>query len=92
MSADNIKVIIKVRPLIKRERDAKHTSQWRITNDTIECTNPLNAARFSFDQICDETKSTRDLYDKVAEPIVQSAVNGFNGTIFAYGQTSSGKC
>lgn len=24
-------------------------------------------------------------------PIVDAAVNGFNGTVFAYGQTSSGK-
>lgn len=46
---DNIKVIIKVRPLIKRERDAKLSSQWRIQGDTIECINPLNAAnRFVF--------------------------------------------
>lgn len=27
----------------------------------------------------------------MGKKIVESAVNGFNGTIFAYGQTSSGK-
>lgn len=43
------------------------------------------------DEICDENSSTHDLYEKVAKPIVQSTINGFNGTIFAYGQTSSGK-
>uniref|UniRef100_H2ZIV0 Kinesin motor domain-containing protein n=1 Tax=Ciona savignyi TaxID=51511 RepID=H2ZIV0_CIOSA len=32
-----------------------------------------------------------DVYEEVAEPIVQSAMQGFHGTIFAYGQTSSGK-
>lgn len=31
------------------------------------------------------------LFDKVVKPIVDAAVNGFNGTVFAYGQTSSGK-
>lgn len=31
-----------------------------------------------------------DLFNNVAKPIVLSSVNGFNGTIFAYGQTSSG--
>lgn len=53
----------------------------------------VNYVSFSFqlDEICDETSSTLDLYKKVARPIVTSAVNGFNGTIFAYGQTSSGK-
>lgn len=36
-SNDNIKVAIKVRPLIKREKDARQSSQWRIQADTIEC-------------------------------------------------------
>lgn len=31
------------------------------------------------------------MYDDIAKPIVQAAIAGFNGTIFAYGQTSSGK-
>lgn len=47
---------------------------------------------FFSDQICDENTSTQDLFDKVTKPIVESSVNGFNGTIFAYGQTSSGEC
>jgi len=32
-----------------------------------------------------------DIYDAAALPIVESVLEGFNGTIFAYGQTSSGK-
>lgn len=46
---------------------------------------------FNLDQICDENTTTQDLFDKVTKPIVESSVNGFNGTIFAYGQTSSGE-
>lgn len=46
---DNIKVVIKVRPLIKRERDAKQTSQWRVNGDSIECTYPMSSGyRFVF--------------------------------------------
>lgn len=43
------------------------------------------------DLIFDETSSTSDLYDKVARPIISNALAGVNGTVFAYGQTSSGK-
>ena len=32
-----------------------------------------------------------DVYDTAAKPIIDSVLEGFNGTIFAYGQTSSGK-
>ncbi|XP_065559339.1 kinesin-2b-like [Artemia franciscana] len=35
--------------------------------------------------------TNRDVYEKVTKPLVDSAFNGFNATIFAYGQTSSGK-
>ncbi len=31
------------------------------------------------------------LYEKSGRPIVRKVLDGFNGTIFAYGQTSSGK-
>lgn len=43
------------------------------------------------DLIFDETSTTSELYDKVARPIVSKALAGVNGTIFAYGQTSSGE-
>jgi Tfp pilus assembly pilus retraction ATPase PilT len=31
------------------------------------------------------------IYEMSARPVVNSVLEGFNGTIFAYGQTSSGK-
>lgn len=45
---DNFKVVIKSRPLIKRERDARLTSQWKIVGDTIEGLNPLCSQRYTF--------------------------------------------
>uniref|UniRef100_A0A182YFI4 Uncharacterized protein n=1 Tax=Anopheles stephensi TaxID=30069 RepID=A0A182YFI4_ANOST len=88
--SDNVKVSIKVRPLIKREKDSKLTSQWRIRDNTI-ATIDGNGDPFVFDHIFDETVSTRELFDTVCRPVILSALNGINGTIFAYGQTSSGK-
>lgn len=43
------------------------------------------------DHIFDMNASNSDVFDTVVKPIVDAAVNGFNGTVFAYGQTSSGK-
>lgn len=43
------------------------------------------------DHIFDEVTKNKDVFDNVVKPIVDAAVNGFNGTVFAYGQTSSGK-
>ena len=33
----------------------------------------------------------KEVYDTAAKPIIDSVMEGFNGTVFAYGQTSSGK-
>lgn len=43
------------------------------------------------DHIFDTNASNNDVFDNVVKPIVDAVVNGFNGTVFAYGQTSSGK-
>ena len=37
------------------------------------------------------SSTQKDVYDSAAKPIIDSVLEGFNGTIFAQGQTSSGK-
>ena len=34
---------------------------------------------------------TRRVYEEVAGPVVESVLNGYNGTVMAYGQTGTGK-
>lgn len=46
---------------------------------------------FTFDKTFGEDVNTAQVYDSCAKGIVSSVVHGLNGTIFAYGQTSSGK-
>ena len=44
-----------------------------------------------FDHVFDSNSTQKEVYDLAAKPIIDSVLEGFNGTIFAYGQTSSGK-
>eukprot|EP00462_Mataza_sp_D1_P015940 CAMPEP_0175149498 /NCGR_PEP_ID=MMETSP0087-20121206/17284_1 /TAXON_ID=136419 /ORGANISM="Unknown Unknown, Strain D1" /LENGTH=512 /DNA_ID=CAMNT_0016435211 /DNA_START=34 /DNA_END=1569 /DNA_ORIENTATION=- len=46
---------------------------------------------FSFDRVFDQDTTQARLYKSCANEIVQSALDGFNATIFAYGQTGAGK-
>jgi hypothetical protein len=46
---------------------------------------------FSFDAVFSATTSQRKIYDTCAAPVVQSVLEGYNGTVFAYGQTGAGK-
>uniref|UniRef100_A0A3P9C3X0 Kinesin motor domain-containing protein n=2 Tax=Haplochromini TaxID=319058 RepID=A0A3P9C3X0_9CICH len=43
------------------------------------------------DRVFAADETTSQLYNGIAKPLVVSTVEGYNGTIFAYGQTSSGK-
>ena len=45
---------------------------------------------FSFDRVFDEEASQADIYNTVS-PFVQSVLEGYNATVFAYGQTGAGK-
>ncbi|KAK2579324.1 hypothetical protein KPH14_008276 [Odynerus spinipes] len=93
--SDSIKVAIKVRPLIKREKDDNLPIQWTVQGNYIASTDSEIKKRgdggFHFDHIFDERTNNKNVFDIVVKPIVDAAVNGFNGTVFAYGQTSSGK-
>ena len=37
------------------------------------------------------SSTQKEIFETAAQPIIESVLEGFNGTIFAYGQTSSGK-
>ena len=47
--------------------------------------------RYQFDHVFDKEAKNQDVYGKIAFNVINSAIDGYNSTIFAYGQTSSGK-
>ncbi|VVA97081.1 unnamed protein product [Arabis nemorensis] len=84
---DRIHVSVRARPL--SSEDAK-TSPWKISSDSIFMPNHPSPA-FEFDRIFREDCKTVQVYEARTKEIVAAAVRGFNGTVFAYGQTNSGK-
>nr|GMC82757.1 armadillo repeat-containing kinesin-like protein 2 [Ipomoea batatas] len=46
---------------------------------------------YEFDEILTESASQKRVYEVVAKPVVQSVLEGYNGTVMAYGQTGTGK-
>eukprot|EP00164_Ancoracysta_twista_P003032 GFYU01004047.1.p1 GENE.GFYU01004047.1~~GFYU01004047.1.p1 ORF type:complete len:1795 (-),score=695.27 GFYU01004047.1:133-5517(-) len=47
--------------------------------------------QFTFDNVFSMACSQQGIYEETAKPIVDDVLQGYNGTIFAYGQTSAGK-
>ena len=46
---------------------------------------------FTFDAIYDWNSTQIDIFEETFQGLVDSVLKGFNGTIFAYGQTGTGK-
>ncbi|KAG5089860.1 hypothetical protein GLYMA_01G213200v4 [Glycine max] len=53
--------------------------------------NNWDADTYEFDEVLTEFSSQKRVYEVVARPVVESVLDGYNGTIMAYGQTGTGK-
>eukprot|EP00794_Sanderia_malayensis_P003375 gene3375-3863_t len=84
----NIKVVCRIRPQSKNEIDLGGTMIVKFpSNDTI-----VHSGRaYTFDKVFKPSSQQELVYTETAKPIVSDVLAGYNGTIFAYGQTASGK-
>jgi hypothetical protein len=88
----NVSVCVRVRPLNAQELDRGDTSVWTVDDENYVClAGQASAPKYSFDSVHREGSTNQNIYKSVGAPVVANAVDGFNGTIFAYGVTSSGK-
>lgn len=79
--SETVKVAIRLRP---------QKSTWVVKGTELTSVPPAPPASGSFDYVLDG--SNLSVYHKVVQPLVMSAIkNCLNATIFAYGQTASGK-
>ncbi|KAI5314030.1 hypothetical protein L3X38_043206 [Prunus dulcis] len=94
---EKILVLVRLRPLSEKEVASNEVADWECINDTtILYRNTLREGStfptaYTFDRVFRGDCSTRQVYEEGAQQIALSVVNGINSSIFAYGQTSSGK-
>ncbi|ESQ53139.1 hypothetical protein EUTSA_v10024409mg [Eutrema salsugineum] len=94
---EKILVLVRLRPLNEKEIAANETADWECINDTtILYRNTLREgsnfpSAYSFDRVYRGECPTRQVYEDGTKEIALSVVKGINCSIFAYGQTSSGK-
>ncbi|KAA3482303.1 kinesin-like protein NACK1 [Gossypium australe] len=91
---ERILVLVRLRPLSDQEIVANEVADWECINDsTILYRNTLREgstfpSAYTFDRVFRGDCSTKQVYEEGAKEIALSVVNA---SIFAYGQTSSGK-
>ncbi|KAI8441203.1 hypothetical protein MSG28_009429 [Choristoneura fumiferana] len=58
----------------------------------VQVLNPKGQDKlFTYDAVYDASADTQTIYDEMVRPLVASVLDGFNGCVFAYGQTGTGK-
>ena len=94
--AECVKVVLRCRPLNSQEKKDErkkivHMDQSRgsvtLRNDKAN----EQPKDFTFDAVFDETCTQEGIYKETCAPIVECVLEGYNGTVFAYGQTGTGK-
>uniref|UniRef100_A0A0A9Y1C5 Kinesin-like protein n=2 Tax=Lygus hesperus TaxID=30085 RepID=A0A0A9Y1C5_LYGHE len=93
-----VQVVVRCRPMNEKELMHGHENVVSVypSRGVVEIFSPKDddrssAKMFTYDAVYDSGASQRDLYEESVFPLVSSVLEGFNGTIFAYGQTGTGK-
>ncbi|CAL8323705.1 unnamed protein product [Merluccius merluccius] len=84
----NIKVLCRFRPLNQSEilRGDQFIPKFQ-GDDTVS----VGGKSYAFDRVFPTNTTQEQVYNTCAKQIVKDVLGGYNGTIFAYGQTASGK-
>uniref|UniRef100_A0A0K2TUX2 Kinesin-like protein n=1 Tax=Lepeophtheirus salmonis TaxID=72036 RepID=A0A0K2TUX2_LEPSM len=95
---ESVRVLVRCRPLSQKEVSDGHKRVVNVDSPKGRIdvrrtpNNPSEAVRsFSFDSVYDSGSTQEEVYEESFRPLVDSVLKGFNGTIFAYGQTGTGK-
>lgn len=84
-----IRVFVRARPLFKNEQ----IDGFAYNSTSISLKSPVSKGQnsFTFDRVYHAKSSTDEIFESSSKHIIENSLNGYNGTIFAYGQTTSGK-
>eukprot|EP00931_Biecheleriopsis_adriatica_P080223 TRINITY_DN5357_c0_g1_i1.p1 TRINITY_DN5357_c0_g1~~TRINITY_DN5357_c0_g1_i1.p1 ORF type:complete len:1397 (+),score=386.71 TRINITY_DN5357_c0_g1_i1:437-4192(+) len=87
-----IRVYARIRPMVARESD-QEVAVWRRDAFSLELQDKHRKGEkkdYNFDAVFDERNSQEDVFAD-CRGLIGSAVDGYNVTVFAYGQTGAGK-
>lgn len=95
---ESVQVVVRCRPMSNRERTEGSPEVVNVypNRGVVELQNLVDANKeqrkvFTYDAAYDATANQTTIYHEVVFPLVSSVLEGFNGCIFAYGQTGTGK-
>lgn len=87
----NVRVVCRVRPQNAKEVNSGGSICVRLSTTAIECKSDEGVYNFTFDRVFGPESTQIEVFNYTAIPMINDVLCGYNATIFAYGQTASGK-
>ncbi|RYY83529.1 hypothetical protein EON63_11050 [archaeon] len=87
----NVKVVARVRPTNQKEVAMGGVTCVKHSQTNIEVLVDGNPNAFNFDRIFGAESTQEEVFQETARPLIEDVLAGYNATIFAYGQTGTGK-
>lgn len=79
MAEENVKVIVRCRPMNKRELDLNCRAIVQMNGCEVKLTNPNDkncpTKQFTFDSVYDMNSATENLYNDICYPLVEVRIN-----------------
>ncbi|KAH0930436.1 hypothetical protein HID58_016163 [Brassica napus] len=89
----NVQVLLRCRPLSEEEQKSNvpRVISCNELRKEVSVANKQVDRLFTFDKVFGPKAQQRSIYDQAIAPIVHEVLEGFSCTVFAYGQTGTGK-
>ena len=93
----SVKVVVRVRPANEIELSASSPPVVQVQSADNSVTVVKGSGKtqqrnvFQFDHVFGTYATQRDIFDQTLAPIVDDVLSGIESTVFAYGQTGTGK-
>ncbi|KAL0132743.1 hypothetical protein PUN28_000465 [Cardiocondyla obscurior] len=91
----HIQVFVRVRPINQSEKVGKSTAVLDLpSNKEIvvhERAQGSHSKKFTFDRVFGPSSKQIDVYNAIVSSLLEEVLAGYNCTVFAYGQTGTGK-
>ncbi|KAG8231241.1 hypothetical protein J437_LFUL005915 [Ladona fulva] len=91
----HIQVFVRVRPLSVQDKQKPYSNVIECPSSrevsVKEKASSLTSKTFSFDRVFNTQSKQIDVYRTVVNPLIEEVLAGYNCTVFAYGQTGTGK-
>lgn len=86
----NVQVAVRCRPLNEREKGAGRNAIVLCKPNSNELA-VMKRKTYAFDKVYGQYSTQKDVFRATVKPAVDEALAGYNCTVFAYGQTGTGK-